>query len=281
MENKITKESLEAKIAELRKELEENATAYQNKYGEMLAMHFGEFTVSETSGRKESFEIKFQHITEEVSFSINPDHEYPEQFQWAGRSYYNLKAEDVSEVLEKSVKYISAVYQMLEILKQYSAIRATAQRAKEFYLEKIMPLLKEEYRIESEIRKLQDQIRQIGEDSEIEEAKKIFVAGSEWHFKRAFEINLRNDTYYIKIVESKGKLYFEVPNLYDTKRKLTDELLLDLKKYISKPYLEWIYDHEIHEYRYYKSSMIETVENTKEEITKKEYYELRKKHYNC
>jgi len=279
MENKITKESLEAKIAELKKELEENTTDYQNKNGEMLAMHFGEFTVSETSGWKESLEIKFQHITEDVGFSINPDQEYPEAFQWSMWSFRNMKAEEVAETLEKSVKYISAVYQMLEILKEYSAIRATAQRAKEFYLEKIMPLLKEEYRIESEIRKLQDQIRQIGEDSEIEEAKKIFVDGSEWHFKRAFEINLRNDTYYIKIVESKGKLYFEVPNLYDTKRKLTDELLLDLYKHINKPCLESIYDQETKNYRYYKSNMVETVENTKEEITEKEYYELRKKYF--
>ena len=281
MENKITKESLESKIAELRKEFEENSENLLLKYDTMKTICFGEFYVSGTDGWKESFEINFQHITEEVRFSINPDQEYSDNFKWSMWSFRNMKATEAIEALEKSVKYISAVYQMLEILKQYTEIRATARRAKDFYFNEIIPLLKEEYRIENEIKKIQGQIKQIEKDSEIEEAKKIFVADSEWNFKRAFEINSRNDTYYIRIIESKGKLYFEVPALYDTKRKLTDELLLDLKKYISKPYLECIYDHEIHEYRYYKSSMVTTSENMKEEITKKEYYELRKKHYNC
>jgi len=238
-----------------------------------------EWIFSKDDDGKAYYEIRFKHKDQDVEFTYGQNKGL-DRIGWSSWSFSSIKAENKKETLEKSIAYINAVQEMLELNQNEEALRTFVNSVVEDYKAKYAPIQIDLYKAQRQVDEIRESIKEIDRVN-ITQVAIDYMVGHQRFFRRSWDINRSNSTNEILIQQDKkGKYFFEY---YGRKRKITEEEILDVYKHCKRwlAHYEWdSKDYNEKTYYKYPNEIASYNEHTVEEkdmivITKEEYNKIR------
>jgi hypothetical protein len=275
----LTKETLEKTLATVKEEMcqiESGLTQILNSVKNPTLENFciNDIGRDYWSLEEELYQIQFKHMTEDVSFNFSQGKGL-DRVSWSSWSYSQIKAEEKEEVLERSIKYIIAVQEMLELNKNEEKIKSFMNEVVEEYVNTYLPLRKQYNKIASQKEELEQAIRSIDIKNEAQTAIDYMV-GKNRIVRQPYTLSKNTNLYQINI-EHDGKRYFILIN---GRKKTVNELdILSMYKHTQKFLKNWEMEEEGTVYYKYANEIdSEEKRNISKEdkiiITQEEYRKL-------
>lgn len=234
----LSKEPLTKSQEMLQKDYEEKWNALQGKIIEMKTMFkVGNFELDNVErGWRENEDyhrVNFKHAVQDLQFYY--EHEKGiDRISWSSWSYSYFKtAEEKKQSIDKSFDYISAVQEMLVIMKDEENLKVfVEEQVIPYWKENILPRKEECYEIERQIDEIKSTITSIDKNAELEIAK-AYLLEKERYTSEYFYLNNTNSIKEIKVSQDK-KGNFIVVDANGRNKKIDDYMILNLYRHLTQ-----------------------------------------------
>jgi len=282
----LSKETINKTIEVLKEELAVQEKVVSSKYEEMKNFSYKNFVYYDSYcwryAETGEARVRFRHVeNEDISLCVNTNSDFAEEWSWSSWSFSREKENEYTLDMAKSEAYLMRELEKIQTLKyEYNEIKVVAIQAVEFYINTIQPEEKKVCVIERQIKELEEQIEELDKNSELEEAKQIFKAGTKHYFYNQIYYTNKYSSSYFRIEEKGKNLVYYTDNYDDSRsKKLTDDFMLELYKAYKSVNTKSTGDYDKDDnyvYKYFKASNYISEEVYKSNYDKLEWTEITK-----
>lgn len=234
-------EELRVKMAKVMEEIKEDSKKSEVNHFQITSVD----SWKDKDGERRSARVTFTSISEnDFSFEVDLMKGYADKVSiGSSSSSWNMSKEESKAFIAKKLSNLEIVFEMLTLQRDWTLVASLATIAIKKYDEEYTPVALKYYDTSSSIKEVERTIAEMDKQVSLEEAKEFFKE-PKW-FGTSFPITKHNWVRNVQIViDKKGNIVMLYGYNFSDKKKISEDILLDLYKFSQKDnkISQYIYD---------------------------------------